>query len=116
MIRIKTLRRLIFLAEHIVKVYHETGRSEYLSFDEHLELLDVESISKALNISERTAYDYVAAIRELYRTLHSCEDMTEQVHTCEDMTEEPERPGREDMTDVDHCCDNVTDVQEAEIL
>ena len=94
MIRIKTLRRLIFLAEHIVKVYHETGRSEYLSFDEHIELLDVENIAKALGISERTAYDYVAAIRELYRTLHSCED----------------------VTDVDHCCDNVTGVQEAEIL
>lgn len=87
MIRIKTLRRMIALAEHVVKVYHETGRNEYLSFDEHLELLDVESISKALNISERTAYDYVAAIRELYRTLRSCEDMTVQDLSCEDMTD-----------------------------
>ena len=106
MIRIKTLRRLIFLAEHIVNTYHSTGRSEYLSFDEHLELLDVESISKALNISERTAYDYVAAIRELYRAFKS-----------NDMTEVKDNKIRcEDMTDVDHCCDNVTDVQEAEIL
>ena len=93
MIRIKTLRRLIFLAEHLVSTYYTTGRSEYLSFDEHLELLDVENIAKALGVSERTAYDYVAAIRELYRAFRS-NDMTEQVHTCEDMT----------------------DVQEAEIL
>lgn len=96
MIRIKTLRRLIELAEHLVNTYYTTGRNEYLSFDEHLELLDVERIAKALGISERSAYDYVSAIRELYRTLRSCEDMTDVqepadsdkiLHSCEDMTD-----------------------------